>query len=214
MTSRILLLSGMTPNDRIFDRLLPLLPTASIVRWIEPFKNESLSEYTLRLAETIPVQEPTIVCGVSFGGVVARELAVRLNSKTCVVISSIQSPSQLPPWFRMLRPCARYGFAHFLNGIGTLAAAVPRRIRTGSTLRLTKLAGDRGSWYRWVTTAFLNWKPTLELDVASSLQVHGDRDTTFPIRYIKPNITICGGGHVLPLTHSVEIAEILNGLAN
>ena len=31
------LLPGMTPDDRIFDRLVPLLPNSSIVNWLEPF---------------------------------------------------------------------------------------------------------------------------------------------------------------------------------
>ena len=47
--------------------------------------------------------ELTIVSGVSFGGIVARELASSINAKACILISSVRSPDELPPWFRVFR---------------------------------------------------------------------------------------------------------------
>jgi pimeloyl-ACP methyl ester carboxylesterase len=86
---------------------------------------------------------------------------------------------------------------------------MPRRIRSRSTARLTKLAGASGSWHRWATAAVLRWQPGRELDQIPTFQIHGDADTTFPIRYLHPDIVIRGGGHVLPLTHSTELSELI-----
>ncbi len=77
---KILLLTGMTPDPRIFERLLPLLPSAVVVDWIPPKSNESIASYAERLSRTIINDQPTIVCGVSFGGIVACELASCLNA--------------------------------------------------------------------------------------------------------------------------------------
>lgn len=101
--TRILLLSGMSPDDRVYRRLLPLLPNAELVSWIRPNQRESITDYCGRLANTIKCNEPTIVCGVSFGGIIASELAPLLNAKCCVQISSIASPNELPPTYRVAR---------------------------------------------------------------------------------------------------------------
>ena len=84
MAPRILLLTGMTPSPGIFARLLPALGDASIVPWIEPLPAETLEGYASRLADTVNTVDsagPVIVCGVSFGGIVSRELAWRLNAQ-------------------------------------------------------------------------------------------------------------------------------------
>ena len=94
---KILLLTGMTPDHRIYDRLLPLLPTAIVVDWIPPTEHESIVSYADRLSRTVNHDEPMVVCGVSFGGIIARELACRLNATSCVLISS--SRSNLPQFF-------------------------------------------------------------------------------------------------------------------
>ena len=73
-------------DRRIFERILPLLPTAVVVDWIRPLKYESIRDYAARLDQSIPRDESTIVCGVSFGGIVARELASSMASIQCHTI--------------------------------------------------------------------------------------------------------------------------------
>ncbi len=205
---RILLLSGMTPDGRIFDRILPLLPNATIVDWIRPFPHESILSYAGRLSCNI-TKEPSIVCGVSFGGIVARELAAILRAKACVLISSVRTPHEMPPWFRL---CGLIGpsFAEqAMKATGTIAATWPSHVSSLVTLRLRKFVGSSGAWYRWATSAVLKWKPSEDAQHLRVIQIHGDRDTTFPIRYVKPDVVIQGGGHVLPITHYTQIAAAL-----
>jgi pimeloyl-ACP methyl ester carboxylesterase len=96
-----------------------------------------------------------------------------------------------------------------LAAVGSLAASMPRPLRSRSTVRLTKLAGSGGAWHRWATSAVLRWQPGPELDEIPTLHIHGDADMTFPLRYVRPDVVIRGGGHVLPLTHPQELAEII-----
>ena len=180
---RILLLGGMTPDRRIFQRLLPLLPTAEIVEWIQPLPYETICAYAKRLSETIPRDDSTIVCGVSFGGIVARELAICLNAKACVLVSSVRSPQELPPWFRLYRAVPARLAEAALKAISTLAYHWPRALKTPSTWRLMKLGGTSGKWHRWATAALLNWRPSREVARIPLCQIHGDCDATFPLRY-------------------------------
>lgn len=204
----------MTPDARVFDRLTPRLPTASVVPWINPRSHEGISDYVNRLAEPISIRGDAIVCGVSFGGIIARELAPRLNARACVLISSVRDTSQFPLWMRAVRRFSRLPLEPMLNAIGTVARRYPRRIRSDATARLSKLAGESSAWHRWATAAVLRWKCSRESDSIPVVQIHGDRDTTFPIRYIDADVVIAGGGHVLPLTHAEEIVGLLAGLAS
>lgn len=98
MSNRILLLTGMTPDRRVFDRMRPLLPIAVVVDWIRPMRYETIRDYATRLGQSIPRDDSTIVSCVSFGGIVARELASSINAKSRVLISSVRSPDELPSW--------------------------------------------------------------------------------------------------------------------
>ncbi len=210
---KILLLTGMTPDHRIFERLLPLLPSAMVVDWIPPRENESIAAYAARLSRTVNHDEPIVVCGISFGGIVARELACCLNATSCVLISSVRSPRELPPWFRICRVVAPRPAVAIMKATGAIANYWPRRLRSSSTWRLRKLGGKPGEWHRWATAAVLNWKLSKHADRIPSIHIHGDRDTTFPLRYTNADAVILGGGHILPLTHCAQIAEMLRQIA-
>ncbi len=210
---KILLLTGMTPDHRIYDRLLPLLPNATVVDWISPLENESIVSYAKRLSHTLRHDEPVVVCGVSFGGVVAREIAWRLNAASCVLISSVRSPCELPPWFRISRVLAPHSAQFIIKAAGAIATVWPRPFRSPATWRLRKLAGESGEWHRWATAAILNWIPSKDAERVPLIQIHGDRDATFPIRYTGADVIVTGGGHTLPLTHCIEMAETLRQIA-
>jgi pimeloyl-ACP methyl ester carboxylesterase len=210
---KILLLTGMTPDHRIFERLLPLLPNAVVVDWITPAEQESIVSYAARLSRTLNDDEPVVVCGVSFGGIVARELACRLNATSCILVSSVRSPRELPPWFRVCRVVTPGPAIAIMKTAGLIANHWPRRVRSSATWRLRRLAGQSGEWHRWATAAVLDWKPSRQVDRISSIHIHGDRDSTFPIRYTSADAIIRGGGHVLPLTHCEVIAEQLRQVA-
>lgn len=209
MARPILLLGGMTPDARIFQQLLPRLPNALVVPWIEPENGESLEHYSKRLAKTLSVTEPVVLCGVSFGGIVAMEVARSIDAKACVLISSIRSPRELPPWLRIWRFMGGKAGSVLLNGIGTAARLFPSYARSRATVRLSKLGGRSGAWHRWATSAVLGWNPRPLPGSTSIIQIHGDRDGTFPIRYLRPDLLISGGDHVMALTHAERLAELL-----
>ena len=210
MSARILLLTGMTPDKRVFDRMLPLLRSAVIVDWIEPMRHESIRDYASRLGQCMTKDDSTVVCGVSFGGIVALELASCIHARACVLISSVRSPKELPPRFRAFRVLNPLTAELGMQMIGAMSSYWPRPLRTAVTWRLMKLSGLSGAWHRWATAAVLNWDPCSQENAIPVFQIHGDRDKTFPIRYIDADYVVRGGGHVLPLTHGPEVAEIVS----
>lgn len=146
--------------------------------------------------------------GVSFGGIIALEIARIVRPKGCVLISSIRHPNQLPPWIRICRKVGARNSSSLLRMIGATAALLPNRVSSKSTIRACKLSGPGGQWHRWATSAVLGWKPE-PIDFPL-LQIHGDADTTFPIRYIRPDVSIRHGRHTLPVSHPNETANAIN----
>lgn len=204
----IYFLSGMSRKEGLFDRLLPLLPNAQVVDWIDPRGRESIRDYAARLATKIPNRN-CYIAGVSFGGMVAQELAHHIQPRGCFVISSIRHPRQLPPAFRAARMIGGGNAERLMSMIATAAMAMPKSLRSPSTMRATKFSAQDGAWYRWATSAVLAWQPTDQPPAYPICQIHGDLDTTFPIRHLKPDVVIPGGGHTLPLTHANQVARAI-----
>jgi hypothetical protein len=62
-TLPIYLLPGMTADYPVYAKLLPLLPNAQIVQFIEPEPSESLADYAKRMAPQFSGPSEIIVGG-------------------------------------------------------------------------------------------------------------------------------------------------------
>jgi pimeloyl-ACP methyl ester carboxylesterase len=72
--NKVYFISGLCADKRAFSFLNLSFCEPVFINWIQPLKNESLSAYALRLKEQIRDDNPIIV-GVSFGGMLATEMA-------------------------------------------------------------------------------------------------------------------------------------------
>ena len=99
----IYLISGLGADKRVFSKLE--LGDLNVVHldWIEPLKNETLKSYAMRLAAGIDSSEEFYLLGVSFGGVVAQEIAKILNPKKVFIISSMMHHNELPMLYNLGR---------------------------------------------------------------------------------------------------------------
>lgn len=202
---KIYLLPGLNASFPIFSRLEPLLPGSQILHYSAPKLNETLRTYSERLARDLP--RNCFLVGVSFGDVLAQEIARILQPKGCIIISSISSPSHLPPWFRVGRLFGKRSLSLLLTSAGRVAGIAPNRISTRATVRTREFSGLRGAWQRWAITELLDWKPYSP--AFPLLHIHGDADRTFPIRYTRPDVCIRGGAHSLAISHPQQTATAI-----
>lgn len=208
-----ILLPGLNGDLRIFDRLAPRLPNSIIIGWIRPRQSESLVRYAVRIADSFAHSNDMVVVGVSFGGLVAQEVAVRLRARACVIISSIRCASEMPPRYRLMRCLTRFPLESMLAAASHAAVFWPNSIRLPSTARLASLSGEQGAWHRWSMVAALGWKPT-PIEGVPLWHIHGDRDATFPIRYTRPDFVIEGGHHGVAYTHASQVAHSIMSFTN
>jgi len=204
----LILLPGMGADARMFAPLRMALPQLVTPDWIEPERNEPLAAYARRLAQSIAPGRPCFVGGASFGGVVALEMSVALQARTCFLIGSMRSPDELPWRLKVLRPLTP------LSGLlPWFAWLIPPLVGAafGPHARgiAQQLADADARFVRWASKAILTWKPSPEVADVRVFQIHGDRDRVFPIGRARPDCIVRGAGHVLSVTHPAATVEFL-----
>ena len=90
------LIPGLGADERVFQ-FLRLRGEVHILRWLAPQNSaETLPHYAARLAAAVPPEQACWLVGVSFGGVLAMEVAQLRPLARVVLISSFVGPSELP----------------------------------------------------------------------------------------------------------------------
>jgi hypothetical protein len=63
---------------------------------------------------------------------------------------------------------------------------------------------------KWAIGAILNWR---ENTIPANLRhIHGTKDRLLLFRYVKPDVEVAGGTHLMSLNMPVEISRLLQGL--
>jgi pimeloyl-ACP methyl ester carboxylesterase len=205
----LVLLPGMAADERLFGPQKRVFRGLIVPPWIDPEPREPLASYARRMATSVKPFKPFVVGGVSFGGVVALEMADHLGLTECVLISSIRSPAEMPWRLHVLRPLASIG-PERLGSTAGWAARFLAPMPGATAHRLGRLAVPQSAFLRWACWAVLQWQPTLEARRVRVRHIHGSADRTFPICHTHPDQIINGGGHLLTLTHATEINEFLS----
>ena len=209
----IILLSGMGATGRLFDLIRPGMSDLKSPDWIAPKPGETLNQYAARFADLVNPGVPCIVGGLSFGGMVALEMAPHLSCRHCVLIGSIRSPAELPLWVRVGARIARrlplwcFRFSIFAARCvpGPILWLVPMDRREF----LRDYTKSDPVFLRWALDAMLNWKPSTPGPDLAIHQIHGDNDPILFHTLTKPDTLVPGAGHLIPLSHPQVCIEYL-----
>ena len=180
--------------------------------WIPPRKDETLAEYASRFAETIPTARPMVLGGVSFGGMVAHEMAKSLEPDAVVLIASCRTHRGMRSVYWMLYP--------LLSSLPTGLINAAKLFAPAALAALTRLSPDQRKlctamfneanpqFLRWALRALLDWNPK-PLEGILVRQIHGRRDRIIPARRVYADEIIPGGGHLINLTHAEQVNEFI-----
>ena len=208
MSRKLLLLPGMTPGGRVFRKLLPHLHDYKAIDWIDPQGTVSISEYAQKLADEAKIDSTYDVLGISFGGIVAQEIAPLIGSKQCFLVSSIGSRAELSPMIRALSHMPASLHNQVTKLVGNIAHSWPLK-SSAATIRVRKFTSENGAWFRWATAAAIKWKPSRNFHELATIRIHGDRDKTFPQGHKFANHVIEGADHLLAISHANPLVQIL-----
>lgn len=178
--------------------------------WISPLNlNEDLKSYSERLSNNIR-EENIYLIGVSFGGVIAQEIARKLSVHKVILISSIKHESEIPNRLNVLKNLKFYYLAPLFgmfNYEKLQKLAVGKMLKRKLFLYNKYMKISDKLYLIWATKNMLKWK---QKEAPTNLvHLHGDKDIIFPSKYLNNFIRIENGRHEMVLTHAKKISNLL-----
>ena len=205
-------LSGLGADKRVFSKLeLDDRFAVHYIDWIKPLKKESIADYAGRLVAQIDTTRPFQLVGLSFGGIVASELADIVHPEQIVIISS--TPTGVPisgfyqglTKFLLLSPFA----APILKSTNTFTYKFFGADTPELKALLKSILHDTDSKFlKWALVKMGSWKRKDHLE--NLYHIHGTADRLIPIKMVKPDVSIDGAGHLMVYAQAKQISDILN----
>jgi pimeloyl-ACP methyl ester carboxylesterase len=214
----IYMIPGLAADARLFSALNFGDKIEKVtLKWLQPAKNETLEDYARRLVTQIDQARPFVLLGVSLGGILAQEVAKHVKAEKVIIISSVKTKKEFPPYFQLIRLLRLHKLfpANIAKKItGLLKVVFGKMSRKEYSIFKNMLLATDNVFIDWAEHAILNWKN--EKILSNLVHIHGTDDKVFPARYIKNAIWIEGGGHYMIMHNARKLSqlvkEIIDGL--
>ncbi len=203
-------ISGLGADKRAFNNLTN--HNLIHIEWLKPTKNESLSYYSLRLSEQINRKEPFIILGLSFGGVVACEMAKFLKPEKVILLSSITNKKHLPLIFKIIGSTGIHKIipASWMSPPMSLAYWFFGVKKIENKQLLKEILDDTDkAFLKWAIGRLLSKEDIVAPE--NLIRIHGTNDKLLPLRD-DAAIKIEDGGHFMVIEQADEVSEELNKL--
>jgi pimeloyl-ACP methyl ester carboxylesterase len=212
---RLVLFAGLGADHRLFHRQnAALRASVEVPAWIHPLPRERINDYAARIAPTIRSRPPYFLGGVSFGGMVAMEVAQHVSCQGVILISSCRSCRAIPLWQRFIaRPLARAVPAHVQKWVDLHVPGALRPLGkctpADRSLVLHMIRDTPAAFLRWSLREALRWRGVNDLPVPIH-HIHGRRDRTIPCPRDGVDQFIPDGGHLIALTHADAVNAFID----
>ncbi|WP_147313861.1 alpha/beta fold hydrolase [Deminuibacter soli] len=206
---QVYFLSGLGADERVFRFLDMPFCKPVYVPWIIPLPHEKLESYAQRLRQTIPEAHP-LLAGVSFGGMLAVEMAKADPQIKAVIISSAKTRQELPRWMHAARYFPVYNCIPdaWLRAMAQRCNWLFGAEKQESIHAFHSIIRDCFVPFNtWAFGAILRWKNTII--PGNLLHIHGTADKMLPYARVQCNVTIPGGKHLMVMDCAASITPHL-----
>ena len=169
-----------------------------------------MPEYAHTLAKQIDTTEKFILIGVSLGGMLATEMSTFLSPEKVILISSAKHRNELPGSYRFQQKIPIYKIVS--PGMSKLGARIlqpivePDRRHEKETFK-AMLKDKDPHFLRRTIEMILTWER--EMSPKNIVHIHGEKDSTVPIKNVKYDYLVPHGSHMMTLTRGEEISELI-----
>jgi alpha/beta superfamily hydrolase len=193
---------GLAASSAIFEKisLSEAIFETILLEWEIPLDNETLSQYSKRMALKVTHQNPILI-GVSFGGILVQEMAQFITARKVIIISSVKSNLEFPKRMKVAKATKAYKLipTNLLANIESLSAfSFGSKINQRLKLYEKFLRVRDKHYLDWAVEQVILWDRTVA--DKSVIHIHGDEDDVFPIKNIQNCMVVKGGTHVMILT--------------
>lgn len=207
---KIYVLSGLGADHRVFASIDFDGFEVVHIPWLQPGVKETIASYAARLATLITLPYPILV-GLSFGGIMALEIARIIPCKKIILIASAKNQAELPLVYKIIAATRAHKLApSFLFSRSGRLAEWLFGVNTAAEKQLlaTILKETNPAFRTWAINALLTWTNKNQVP-ANTVSIHGTEDRLIPLRNVTADFIIQGAGHFLTVTHAAAINELL-----
>ena len=208
---KVYFISGLGADRRAFYKIkLPGGYHPVYLDWITPHANESFQEYAKRFSESIERDEEFVLVGLSFGGMLASELAKIVSPKKLIIISSLSSYKELPWYFKL---AGKLGIHRIISPSLYKRATIMNRFMGAGNKEMKSIVYSYvnnidPAFIRWSLNVIVHWSHTERL--SDLVHIHGSNDHLLPYRYVKADYLVKNGGHLMVMNRADEVNNILH----
>ena len=208
MDTHYYILSGLGADERVFANV-ELPPNHTHLHWIENTPNETLQDYAGRMAAEIKHENPVLI-GLSFGGIVAQEIAAIRKAERLILISTVKSRNELPWYFRLID---QFKFLKLIPNVlftkpnALVAFAFSLTRKEDKTLLKSCFEIMSQHHLKWAITKILSWQgvkydsPVFSITCSKELIFTSNR---------KSGLAVVDGGHFAVYTNANAMQHALN----
>ncbi|MCX2492331.1 alpha/beta hydrolase [Pedobacter sp. PF22-3] len=208
-------ISGLGADQQIFSKL-KLSEKINIIHieWINPNQNETLEVYAERLSRIIDTSKPFALVGVSFGGMIAVEIAKLLKPVATIIISSTILSSHLPALYRFA------GKFRLLNLIPAKLLKASNKLTqhyyfgtksSSEKILLNRIIKDTDPHFlKWAIGSILSWKNKVKPE--KIFHIHGTKDKILYSKKAMPDFLIENGTHFMVYQNAKKISGLIDQL--
>jgi len=209
---RFILIPGMGADERLFGPQRAYGFDFEVPRMPIPGPGDDMTAYAARVRDLLALDGPCVVGGVSFGGMLACELAALCHARCALLIASCRSRAAIPRYYWLAERVSRF-----------LPDGLIRRRCIASSRILARLESLNHQQYRLIRDMsvdvpvlflrrvgrmILRWDGT-SLPSCPRYQIHGQIDRVIPLKGNEPDEIVADGGHLINLTHAEQVNRFL-----
>jgi surfactin synthase thioesterase subunit len=205
------MIPGLGADRRVLERLHITIDEVVYIDWLTPQPIESLADYCQRLIIHCAIEKGQTIIGLSFGGIVAQEIAALTQARHLFIISSVKSRTELPLLFRLVARLRLYKL--FPLGIvksvsWPLWYAFAPMSREDFKMLKQIVADTDIAFIQWAIPTILHWQGSAY--TGTCLHIHGSHDRIFSCSGFKNCLVISKGGHFMIVNRAEEVSQLIN----
>ena len=202
---KLYLFSGLGADERVFDDLDFSGYEATFVQWIQPLKNERIEDYAKRISAQINTPNPILI-GLSFGGMMAMEVAKLIKTEKVILIASAKTKFEIPLYYRLIGktnihqiiPASLLKQANFISNWFFGTESSKDKVLLANILRDTDPI-----FLKWAIDKIVNWQ---NAEITQNVKhIHGTADRILPLKFVLVDVIIKGGGHLMTVNKAIEL---------
>ena len=202
------MIPGMGADERLFaPQLADGLPI-EVAPMITPERGDDMARYAERIRDAVDLTGNYAVGGISYGGMVACELAQLCAPKFVLLIASCREGRSLPGYYRLVEYTSRLLPTPLIQrrcaASSRVLASVEKLDREQYDLIRDMSLNMPVPFLRRVGRMIIQWEGPRDYSCPVR-HIHGSKDRVIPFSRVTPDEVVPEGGHLINMTHTNQV---------